>query len=81
MKHTYKTQGTCSRVIEIEIEDGILKDVTFIGGCMGNTSGVAALAKGRPVQEVLDIVDGILCGSRGTSCPDQLGKAIRDAMK
>lgn len=81
MKHTYKTQGTCSRAIEVEIEDGIIKNVEFFGRCMGNTAAVAALAKGRPVDEVLKIVDGIQCGTRGTSCPDQLGKAIRAAIK
>ena len=73
----YKTKGTCARSIEFEVEDGILKDITFIGGCQGNTQGVAALAKGLPVNEVIDKLSGIQCGFRGTSCPDQLSKAIR----
>ena len=73
----YKTKGTCARSIEFEIEDGILKDITFIGGCQGNTQGVAALAKGLPVNEVIDKLSGIQCGFRGTSCPDQLALALK----
>ena len=72
----YKTKGTCARSIEFEVEDGILKD-TFIGGCQGNTQGVAALAKGLPVNEVIDKLSGIQCGFRGTSCPDQLALALK----
>lgn len=73
----YKTKGTCSSAIEFEIEDGILTDIKFIGGCQGNTTGVAALAKGLPVQEVIDKLSGIQCGFRGTSCPDQLSRALK----
>ncbi|MEE1312745.1 MAG: TIGR03905 family TSCPD domain-containing protein [Lachnospiraceae bacterium] len=73
----YKTKGTCSRSIEFEVEDGILKDIKFIGGCQGNTQGVAALAKGRPIDEVIDRLSGIQCGFRGTSCPDQLALALK----
>ncbi len=73
----YKTKGTCSSAIECEIEDGILTDIKFIGGCQGNTTGVAALAKGLPVQEVIDKLSGIQCGFRGTSCPDQLSRALK----
>lgn len=73
----YKTKGTCSIAIEFEIEDGILTDIKFIGGCQGNTTGVAALAKGLPVQEVIDKLSGIQCGFRGTSCPDQLSRALK----
>ena len=73
----YKTKGTCSSAIEFEIEDGILTDINFIGGCQGNTTGVAALAKGLPVQEVIDKLSGIQCGFRGTSCPDQLSRALK----
>lgn len=72
----YKTKGTCSSAIEFEIEDGILKDIKFHGGCQGNTTGVAALAKGLPIDEVIDRLSGIQCGFRGTSCPDQLSKAL-----
>ena len=73
----YKTKGTCSSAIEFEIEDGSLTDIKFIGGCQGNTTGVAALAKGLPVQEVIDKLSGIQCGFRGTSCPDQLSRALK----
>ena len=73
----YKTKGTCSSAIEFEIEDRILTDIKFIGGCQGNTTGVAALAKGLPVQEVIDKLSGIQCGFRGTSCPDQLSRALK----
>lgn len=77
----YKTKGTCSSAIEFEIEDGILKDIRFVGGCQGNTTGVAALAKGLPVEEVIDKLSGIQCGFRGTSCPDQLSKALMEYKK
>ena len=73
----YKTKGTCSSAIDFEIEDGILTDIKFIGGCPGNTTGVAALSKGLPVQEVIDKLSGIQCGFRGTSCPDQLSRALK----
>ena len=68
----YKTKGTCSSEIEFEVENGILTDIHFVGGCQGNTTGVAALAKGLPIDEVIDKLSGIQCGFRGTSCPDQL---------
>lgn len=81
MTYSYKTRGVCSRQINFEIEDGIVKEVQFIGGCNGNTQGVAALAKGRKVTEVIEILEGIDCGGRGTSCPDQLAKALKEATK
>lgn len=74
----YKTKGTCSSAIEIEVEDGILKDVRFQGGCQGNTTGVSILAKGLPVDEVIEKLSGVQCGFRGTSCPDQLSKALQE---
>lgn len=72
----YKTQGVCASAIEFEIEDGILKDVKFNGGCQGNTTGVSVLVKGMPVDEVIEKLSGIQCGFKGTSCPDQLSKAL-----
>ena len=78
-KHVeYKTSGTCSRMVIVDIEDGIVTDCSFVGGCPGNTQGVAALAKGRSVEEVISIVKGIKCGPRSTSCPDQLAKALEE---
>lgn len=79
MTYSYKTKGVCARQINFEIEDGIVKDIQFIGGCNGNTQGVSALAKGRTVKEVIELLEGINCGGRGTSCPDQLAKALREA--
>ena len=72
----YKTKGTCSREIIFDIEDGVIKEVQFVGGCMGNTTGISALVKNRPVDEVISLLKGIDCGGRGTSCPDQLANAL-----
>ena len=74
----YKTTGTCSSAIEFEVEDGIVKEVKFIGGCNGNTQGVAALVKGMPVDEVISRLEGIKCGFKPTSCPDQLARALKE---
>ena len=68
--------GVCSREIQFDVENDIIKEVRFIGGCMGNTQGVAALAKGRNIDEVINTIKGIDCGGRGTSCPDQLALAL-----
>ena len=76
MELKYKTHGTCSQRIDLVVEDGIIKECTFIGGCRGNTQGVAALAKGRKVDEVIALCDGIQCRG-GTSCPDQLARALK----
>lgn len=76
MKFTYTCKGTCSRMIDIEVEDGIVKHIEYIGGCTGNTQGVARLAEGRSVDEVIALTEGIQCRN-GTSCPDQLAKALR----
>lgn len=76
MTFTYKTSGTCSRQIIFEVdENNKMHSVKFIGGCAGNTQGVARLCEGRDIDEVHDTVKGILCRN-GTSCPDQLSKAI-----
>lgn len=77
---TYKTSGTCSQAINFEIEDGIVKNVQFIGGCHGNTQGVASLVEGMKVDDVIAKLKGIRCGMRSTSCPDQLAKALEAAM-
>lgn len=73
---TFRTSGVCARTIDFEIENNIIKNVKFNGGCMGNTQGVAKLAIGRSVDEVISLLDGILCRN-GTSCPDQLAKALK----
>ena len=74
----YKTSGVCSRAIKFEVEDGLVKNVKFLGGCSGNTQGVAALAEGMPVDEVISRLEGIRCGAKPTSCPDQLACALRE---
>jgi len=71
-------QNTCSRAIDFDVQDGIITSCTFIGGCHGNTQGIAKLVTGRPVDEVIALLDGIKCGSRPTSCPDQLAKALKE---
>lgn len=72
----YRTSGTCSNAIQYEVEDGIVKNVQFVGGCHGNTQGIAALVEGMRVEEVIKRLKGIKCGMKGTSCPDQLAKAL-----
>ena len=74
--YTYKTQGTCSSEIQFDVENGIIKSVKFVRGCLGNTQGVAKLAVGRKVDEVIDLLGGIQCRN-GTSCPDQLSRALK----
>lgn len=74
--YRYKTKGTCSREIIFDVEDNKIKEISFVGGCMGNTLGVSALVKDRPIDEVIKTLQGIDCGGRGTSCPDQLAKAL-----
>jgi len=74
---SYNTSGTCSRRIEIDVNDGIVEKVEYIGGCSGNTQGVAALVKGMSVDEAISRLEGIRCGFKSTSCPDQLAKALK----
>lgn len=74
----YQTRGVCSRAIEIEIEGDTVKSVRYIGGCSGNTQGVAALVKGMKVTEAIERLEGIHCGMKNTSCPDQLAIALRE---
>ncbi len=79
MKYTYNTKGVCSSSITFEIEDGIVTSVQFVGGCNGNLKGISALAVGRTVDEVIERLEGIRCGFKSTSCPDQLAKALAAA--
>jgi len=79
MQYHYKTKGTCSREIYFEIEDGKLKNVEYIGGCNGNLKGIASLVEGMDVDEVIARLEGIPCGGKPTSCPDQLAKALKQA--
>jgi len=76
---TYTTKGTCSRAIEVTVDDNsVITSVKFIGGCSGNTQGVAALVKGMTVVEAISRLEGIKCGPRPTSCPDQLATALKE---
>lgn len=74
-------KGVCSRAINVEIEDGIIKDIKFTGGCAGNTEGVARLCKGMKAEEVIKRLKGIPCGMRPTSCPDQLARALEQYLR
>lgn len=73
----YKTKGTCSSEIHIEVEDGKVKDVFFIGGCNGNLKGVCSLVTGMKIEDVIAKLEGIKCGMKPTSCPDQLAQALK----
>ena len=77
MKHTYIPKGVCSRQITIDVEDGIIKSVEFVGGCAGNTAGVSKLGVGRKVDDVIELLRGTQCRN-GTSCPDQLSYALEE---
>lgn len=81
MTYTFKPSGVCAAKLTFDIEDGIVKNVKFLGGCNGNTQGVARLAEGRPAQEVMQLLKGIKCGFKQTSCPDQLSKALEEALQ
>lgn len=76
----YKTQGTCSQEIEIELKDGVIESVKFTGGCNGNLKGVAALVKGMKPEDVIERCKGIRCGFKATSCPDQLAQALEQML-
>ena len=80
MRYEYRPKGVCSLNISFDLEDGIVSNVEFRGGCAGNNQGVAKLCEGRSAEELVAILEGIDCRGRGTSCPDQLAKAIRSAM-
>lgn len=78
MQYEYKTKGTCSQRIFFEVEEGKVKNVQFVGGCNGNLKGIAALVEGMNVADVISRVEGIRCGMKATSCPDQLAKALKE---
>lgn len=80
MQYEYKTKGTCSQRIFFDVEDGKVKNVQFVGGCNGNLKGIAALVEGMDVADVISRVEGIRCGMKATSCPDQLAKALKETV-
>ena len=75
--YQYRPQGVCSQLMEITVNDGILEDLQVLGGCIGNLQGISSLFRGMKVEEVIQRLDGIRCGNKSTSCPDQLAKALK----
>lgn len=78
MKIAYIPKGVCSKQINIEVEDGIVQNVEYIGGCNGNLKGIGSLVKGMKVEDVIDRLENIKCGMKNTSCPDQLAQALKE---
>ena len=76
----YKPQGVCSQLINVELDGDVIKSVEFVGGCAGNTAGISSLVKGMDAHEVIKRLEGTTCGARPTSCPDQLSKALKQAL-
>lgn len=76
----YKTKGTCAREVIVDVDDGVITECKFVGGCSGNTQGVAALVVGMKVEDAVAKIKGIKCGMKSTSCPDQLALALEEAM-
>lgn len=82
MKKIYKTKGTCSRQIIVDVnDDKIISNVEFVGGCNGNLQGISALVRGKKIDDVISVLKGIDCNFRGTSCPDQLARALEEIKK
>jgi len=77
MKTTYKTKGTCSQFIDIDVEDGVINEVKFMGGCPGNLLAIGELVRGMKASAVIERFDGIKCGNKKTSCADQLAQALK----
>ena len=75
----YKTKGTCSKMITFDLEDNKVKNVQFYGGCNGNLKGIASLVEGMDADEIIARVEGVKCGMKKTSCPDQLAQALKEA--
>ena len=80
MTYTRKNEGTCSVSTTVEIEDGIIKDVEVVNGCPGNLKGIMSLLRGMKAEDAIERMEGITCGNKPTSCPDQIAKCIREAM-
>ena len=80
MTITNRPKGVCSRLMRVEVEDGIIRQVEVQGGCSGNLQGISRLLVGMPVQQAIERMEGVRCGGKPTSCPDQLAKALRQAL-
>lgn len=81
MQFEYKTKGTCSQMIYFDIDEGKVHNVEFLGGCNGNLKGIGKLVEGMDVSDVIDRLEGVQCGGRKTSCPDQLATALKEAIE
>jgi uncharacterized protein (TIGR03905 family) len=81
MNYKYRTSGTCARSIEFELDGGKIKNVRFEGGCNGNLKGIGSIVEGMNAEDVIAKLEGIRCGFKSTSCPDQLAKALKEALK
>ena len=81
MKYSYKTKGTCSRSISFDINDGVVSNIEFMGGCNGNLKGIAALCEGQKAEEIIEKLQGIRCGFKNTSCPNELATALAEYLK
>ena len=80
-QYSYKTSGTCSTQIDFEIEEGIIKKVQFHNGCNGNLQGICKLTENKSAKEIIELLGGIKCGYKDTSCPDQLASALKQAIQ
>ena len=80
MKYSYRTKGTCARTITFDLENGVVSNIQFEGGCNGNLKGISALAEGKDAENIIETLEGIRCGFKSTSCPDQLATAIKEAL-
>ena len=76
----YTPRGVCSRQFDIEVRDGVIQSISIVGGCSGNLQGIAQLLRGMPVQEAIHRMEGIRCGAKPTSCPDQIARALHQAL-
>lgn len=81
MNYKFRNSGVCSSMVEFDLNDGIVSNVKFTGGCNGNLKGIAAMADGMKAEDVIKRLEGIKCGFKNTSCPDQLAKALRAALE
>ena len=80
MEHVFRPRGVCSQLMRVEVENGIIKKVEVKGGCNGNLKGICRLVKGMKAEDVIDRMEGTLCGFRNTSCPDQIAKNLKKAL-
>ena len=81
MTYTYKPKGVCSRQMKVDVEDGVIRSVEILGGCSGNLQGISRLIVGMKAQDAIQRMEGVKCGFKDTSCPDQLSIALKEAMK